>query len=41
MRSMTMMRFFVAGAFVAGFGSGWAVKGGHVGAEAQAPHAPF
>ena len=41
MRSMTMMRFFVAGAFVAGFGFGWAVKGGHGVAEAQAPQAPF
>jgi len=41
MRSMTTMRIFVAGAFVAGFGLGWAVQGGHGVAQAQAPHASF
>ena len=41
MRSKTMMRSFVAGAFVVGFGHGWAVKGGDSAVEAQAPHAPF
>ena len=43
MRSMTRTRLFVAGAFVVGFGLGWAVKGGHgvVEVEAQASDAPF
>ena len=41
MRSKTMMKYFVAGAFVVGFGLGWAVKGGDGAAAAQAPHAPF
>ena len=41
MRSTTMTKFFVAGAFVVGFGLGWAVKGGHSAVEAQVPHAPF
>ncbi len=36
-----MMKYFVAGAFVVGFGLGWAVKGGDSVVEAQAPHAPF
>ncbi len=40
MRPMTMMRVFVAGAFVAGFGFGWTVKSGPVLAEAQAADAP-
>ena len=41
MRSMTMTRYFMAGAFLVGFGLGWAVKGGDSAVEAQAPHAPF
>ena len=41
MRSMTRTRLFVAGAFVVGFGLGWAVKGGHGVVEAQASDAPF
>ncbi len=41
MRSKTMMKYFVAGAFVVGFGLGWAVKGGDGAVAAQAPHAPF
>ncbi len=36
-----MMKYFVAGAFVVGFGLGWAVNGGDGAVEAQAPHAPF
>ncbi len=36
-----MMKYFVAGVFVVGFGLGWAVKGGGSAVEAQAPHAPF
>ena len=36
-----MMKYFVAGAFVVGFGLGWAVKGGDGAVAAQAPHAPF
>lgn len=41
MRSMTMTRLLVAGAFVVGFGLAWAVKGSHGVVEAQVPHAPF
>ena len=41
MRSKTMMKYFVAGAFVVGFGLGWAVKGDNGAVAAQAPHAPF
>ena len=41
MSSMTRTRLFVAGAFVVGFGLGWAVKGGHGVVEAQASDAPF
>ena len=41
MRSMTMTRYLVAGAFVVGFGLGWAAKGSDSAVEAQAPHAPF
>ena len=41
MRSMTMTRLFVAGAFVVGFALGWAVKGGHGVVEAQVLHDPF
>ena len=36
-----MMRYFVAGAFVVGFGLGWAVKGGDGAVEAQSSHVPF
>lgn len=39
MRSTT--RFLVGGAFVVGFGFGWAVKGDHGVVGAQAQHKPF
>jgi hypothetical protein len=38
---MRTTRFLIGGAFVAGFGLGWAINASHGGVQAQAPSRPF
>ena len=38
---MRTTRFLIGGAFVAGFGLGWAMNVSHGGVQAQAPYTPF